>query len=237
MWTPSALASEFRVYARAVLRLVEGQHVVATNRLAATPADQALLEALADAAKPILPEAARGRHWLIAAPFRYGHAFGSRFRAAHERPGIFYAAEDIATACAEAAYWRLRALVAAGDPPPTRVTLTLIEVDIDTAHALDLTLPLFAVTEWTHPSDYAPTQALARAARQADCDAIRYPSARHREGICAAVLAPHAIRGDPRLAATVTFAGTDTELVASAAFPREFSARYRLSKGDVLESE
>ena len=47
MSTPSALASEVRPYRGRVIRIVEGQHLISTNLLAANPADQALLEALA----------------------------------------------------------------------------------------------------------------------------------------------------------------------------------------------
>ena len=56
MSTPSALASEVRPYRGRVIRIVEGQHLISTNRLAANPADQALLEALAADVKKQLPE-------------------------------------------------------------------------------------------------------------------------------------------------------------------------------------
>ncbi|MFM2022525.1 MAG: hypothetical protein RJB02_2233, partial [Pseudomonadota bacterium] len=108
MWTPTALASEARSYEGHVWRVVEAQHRISTNRLAASLADQARLEALAEAAKPDLPKAAQGLHYLLASPFRYGHRTPSRFRRADERPGIFYASEAEATAIAETAYWRLR---------------------------------------------------------------------------------------------------------------------------------
>ena len=108
MWTPTALASEFRRYRRTVWRVVEAQHRISTNRLASSLAEQQRLEELADAAKPDLPKAARGLHYLLASPFRYGHTVASRFRRPNERPGIFYASEAERTAIAETAYWRLK---------------------------------------------------------------------------------------------------------------------------------
>src|SRR5690606_7516412 len=97
----------FRPYRATVWRMVEAQHRISTNRLAANAEDQALLERLVEEVKPVLPSAARGLHYLLATPFRYGHKKASRFRRADERPGIFYAAEQAATAVAETAYWRL----------------------------------------------------------------------------------------------------------------------------------
>ncbi len=96
-------------YRGRIIRVVEAQHRISTNRLAGNTADQALLEALADEVKPLLPEAAGQLPWLLASPFRYGLGRPSRFRAADVLPGIFYAAETIDTAVTETAYWRLLA--------------------------------------------------------------------------------------------------------------------------------
>ena len=95
MSKPSAFASELRTYRVRVIRIVEAQHQISTNRLAASAADQTLLEALADEVKPQLPEAARHLPWLLASPISYGLGRPSRFRAADVLPGIFYASEDI----------------------------------------------------------------------------------------------------------------------------------------------
>jgi hypothetical protein len=102
MSTPSALASEITPYDGRVIRIVEAQHRISTNRLAGNAGDQQLLEALADEVKPNLPEAARRLPWLLASPFRYGLGRPSRFRSADTLPGIFYASEDIETAVTEA---------------------------------------------------------------------------------------------------------------------------------------
>ena len=69
--------ADLRQYRGKVWRLVEAQHRISTNRIATT-ADQALLESLVDEVKPTLPAAARGLHYLLATPFRYGHSKASR---------------------------------------------------------------------------------------------------------------------------------------------------------------
>lgn len=234
MWTPSALAPERRPYAGRVFRMVEGQHVVSTNRLTDSPGDQALLEAIIDGVKPRLPAAAAGLHWLLASPFRYGYRTGSRFRAPGERDGIFYAAETIATSAGESAYWRLRFEAAmAVAAPPTRMQMTMFAVRVKTARALDLTEAPFAGERpvWTHPSDYGPTQAFAAAAREAGTLLLRAPSARIAEGICVPVLDPAAFVSVPVLTASFTFSVAPDELIATAAFPLPFNARYRLVDG------
>ena len=70
MWTPTALASEARLWRGDAWRVVEAQHRISTNRLADGLADQARLEMLADAVKPDLPPETRGLHYLLASPFR-----------------------------------------------------------------------------------------------------------------------------------------------------------------------
>lgn len=225
MWTPSALASEARSLAGRVWRLVEAQHRISTNRLVASLDDQRLLEQLAEEVKPQVPPAARRLHWLLASPFRYGHALESRFRRAHERPGIFYAAEHEATVIAEAAYWRF--LFFARSPGALRPTAATehssFTVEVRTAAAIDLTQPPFDAdrARWTHPSDYGDCQALAAAAREARVEAIRYESVRdpeHRANV--ALLDPAAIRSmrpSHRNSWHLKFEGD--RLIAFAAFP------------------
>jgi len=237
MWTPFALAPELRSYAGRVFRMVEGQHIVSTNRLTDSPDDQMLLEAIIDGVKPRLPPAAAGLHWLLASPFRYGYRTGSRFRAPGERNGIFYAAETVATSAGESAYWRLRFEAAMAAPaPPTRLQMTMFAVRVKTARGLDLTAQPFAGERavWVHPSDYGPTQALgAAAAREAGTALLRTPSARIAEGICVPVLDPSAFVSAPVLTASFTFSTAPDELSATAAFPLRFNARYRLADGQL----
>ncbi len=185
MWTPTALASEFREIRKRVWRVVEAQHRISTNRLAASVADQALLEELAEAVKPLVPKAARGLHYLLASPFRYGHRSASRFRRADEQPGIFYASEHEHGAIAESAYWRLRFFTRSpGFVPPSTVSEhSSFSVAIVASRSLDLTLPPFDADEAAWLSeDYSACQALARDARAAGAQAIRYRSARDPAG-------------------------------------------------------
>lgn len=54
----ATLAAEARAYRGRVIRIVEAQHRISTNRLASNAVDQTLLETLADEVKPQLPDAA-----------------------------------------------------------------------------------------------------------------------------------------------------------------------------------
>lgn len=197
MSTPSALASEIRPYKGNVIRIVEAQHLIATNRLAANAADQVLLEALAEDVKPALPQSAQLLPWLLASPFRYGLGRPSRFRAPNVLPGIFYASEEIETAVAETAYWRLMAFSRSPgfQLPGTPTPMSALSVAVDARAALDLTAGKLGADRdrWTHPTDYKATQQIAAEARAANVEAIRAPSARRSSGINLAVLDPGAL--------------------------------------------
>lgn len=201
MWTPTALASELRRYRRTVWRVVEAQHRISTNRLAANLADQKRLEELADAAKPDLPKAAQGLHYLLASPFRYGHTVASRFRRANERPGIFYASEDERTAVTETAYWRLRFISRSpGFLPGNRTSEHLsFSVPLTVSRLLDLTRAPFdrRKSDWTDPQNYSPCQNLATAVREAGGQAIRSASARDPDGVNVALFDPACFARSP----------------------------------------
>ena len=70
MSEPVPVAADAVPYAGTVWRLVEAQHRISTNRLAASNDDQALLERLVEDVKPTVPPAARDLHYLLAKPFR-----------------------------------------------------------------------------------------------------------------------------------------------------------------------
>ena len=219
--------ADFRPYRRTVWRLVEAQHRISTSRLAANADDQALIEALVEEVKPSLPSAARGLHYLLATPFRYGHMRESRFRRAGERPGIFYASEHQATAVAETAYWRLLFFSRSpGFAPPTAtVEFSAFSVPVAARRALDLTREPFAAQaeRWRHSSDYSACQQFAAAARAIEAQAIRYESARdpaHRLNL--ALLDPAAFAAaEPRIEQTWHFRYEAGRLTALAAFPSE----------------
>lgn len=206
-------------------RLVEAQHRISTGRLSASLADQDRLEALAEAVKPRLPVAARGLHYLLASPFRYGHAQESRFRRANERPGIFYASEAETTAIAEAVYWRLRFFTRSPGfvPPTTTAEHSSFSVKIEATRALDLTQPPFDAdrARWTDPDDHTACQDLAVEARSADVQLIRTLSVRAPQGGCnVVVLDPAAFAARaPKTGKTWHLRFEDGQMVAIAAFP------------------
>jgi hypothetical protein len=191
-WTPRAVGSEARRAQRRLWRAVEAQHIASTLRLVANVEEQFMLERLLDQSKPPLPSDTSGLHYLLATPFRYSSPIGSRFREPAES-GIWYGAEAQRTACAELGFWRWRFLIDSDalqtlGPSPQ----TVFRAGID-GRLVDLTQPPFkrARAQWTHPDDYAPSQGFARAARQANVDAIRYESVRDpKHAAAVAVLRP-----------------------------------------------
>ena len=182
-------------------RAVEAQHRVSTMKLVDTLAEQSLLETLVESTKPPLPPDCRHLHYLLATPFRYGAPYpaGSRFRRAGLTPGVFYASKSAATAMAEMTFHRL--LFFADSPqtpwPADAGDYTAFSVRFRTAGGLDLTAPPLDVdrARWTHPTDYAACQSLADAAREADVDVLRYPSARDPAGVNLALLQCRAFAG------------------------------------------
>ncbi len=180
-------------YAADLWRAVEAQHVVSTMALVDTADEQSVLEALLDDSKPARPAGSARLHYLLFTPFRYRPPrHGSRFRGDND-PGVFYAADEVRTACAELGYWRWRHLLdtpALVSMPVASQTVFRVRV---AASAVDLRRPPFVVdrARWTDPVDYAACQAFARAAREAPVHAIRYESVRDpRRGGCCALLDP-----------------------------------------------
>lgn len=202
-WTPPALASEARRVALELelWRVVEAQHAASTMRLVDSLRDQAILERLLEASKPPFPDDTERLHYLLATPFRYRARAGSRFRAPFEA-GVWYGAEVLRTALAEKSFWQRRFLIdSPGTPDLKPVAHTAFRASIG-ALALDLRLPPLVRDRlaWTHRTDYSATQALAKQAREAAVEVIRYESVRDPErGGCAAVLVPTAFsRPKPR---------------------------------------
>jgi hypothetical protein len=169
---------------------VEAQHIVSTMRLVDTLDEQAVLEQLLEKSKPALPPGAEGKHYLLFTPFRYRSPFGSRFRRPHQA-GVWYGAEEIETVCAEIAYWRWRFLTDSegllGDDLVTQHTLFNALVSGSSINLM--AAPWLKLRRaWRDPADYARTQELGEAAREAGIGWIRYESARRRGGTCCAVL-------------------------------------------------
>ncbi len=168
--------------------------MIATRPLVDTLEEQELLERLLDESKPPLPERLAHLHFLLFTPFRYPSAAprGSRFRAATD-PGVFYAADEVRTACAELGYWRWRML----SESPALASFearqqTVFRVAVE-ASAVDLRLSPFVrdAGYWADAADHSACQAFAVAARQAGVGAIRYGSVRDPQGGgCVALLTP-----------------------------------------------
>lgn len=183
-------------------RAVEAQHIAATMALVNHRVeDQLVLEKmLEDAAKPNLPAAAQGLHYLLASPFRYSSPppAGSRFRGRFD-PAVFYGAEDVPTACAEAGYWRWRFWMDSQGLAgiSKTIAMTLFEFYARTQALLDLTIaPLSADRDlWTDRNRYSATQELARLARAGGIEIIRSESARNGpHGRCLNIMSPQAFR-------------------------------------------
>ncbi|MGE5476344.1 MAG: RES family NAD+ phosphorylase [Bacteroidales bacterium] len=172
---------------------MEDQSTAATTRLTDSLADQELLEQLLDQTKPPMPPECEGYDFLLATPFRYApYPDGSRFRRAMQPEGAFYGAEQVETAVAELAFYRLLFFyeAPAAKRPNMAAEHSAFSVRVS-ARALDLTAaPFLADREtWTHPTEYGPCQDLADAARDAGIEAVRYESVRDpNHGVSLAVL-------------------------------------------------
>ena len=167
---------------------------MSTIKLVDTLAEQALLESVLDASKPPVPVECAHLHYLLSTPFRYGAPYpaGSRFRRAGLTPGVFYASTSVGTAVAELACHRLLFFAdSPGTPWPSGPgEYTAFASRVRTQAALDLTAPPLARerARWSHPTEYAPCQALADTARAAGVDLLRYESARDPDGVNVALL-------------------------------------------------
>src|SRR5258705_5609286 len=107
-WTPDGLKSNVVALQIRAWRVVEAQSKVSTMKLTDTLEEQAALERLIDETKPHVPDDCGHLGYLLLTPFRYApYPHDSRFRRAGSPDGVFYAAEFIETAIAEAAFHRL----------------------------------------------------------------------------------------------------------------------------------
>lgn len=222
---PLPSTADLREYKSRLFRIVEAQHSISTDRLVDDAAEEEVLERLIEATKPTMPSEARGLHYLLATPFRYGYSKETRFRRVNQRPGIFYASETEKTAVAEIAYWRMR--FAAGSPGMKLSKMTsehfAFSVPVAVERALDLTCsPLDAGRNyWTRSADYGPCQRLATHARALGAQLIRYESVRDPErGLNAALFDPAGFQKPvPTSEQTWHLRFTGTKLTAFAALP------------------
>lgn len=195
IWTRCAGDSELKPLRLSPWRIVEAQHQVSTRKLVDTLEEQELLEELIEESKPADPTPRR-LHYLLSTPFRYPPLrYGSRFGPRHER-GIWYGSETHRAAFAEVAYYRFVFFEGtAADLGTVTTQLTGFTVRVRTERGIDLVGPPFDAhrAAIASPADYAETQALGRAMREASVELFRYPSARDAEGgVNVGVIAPAA---------------------------------------------
>jgi len=195
IWTRCAGGSRVRPLSTDPWRVVEAQHQIATRKLVASDAEQALLEEVLERHKPPLVDGAP-LHYLLFTPFRYPPLpHGSRFGTRGER-GIWYGAETLRTALAEVAYYRLLFLEGTeADLGPLAADLTAFHVPVRTRRGVDLTAAPFARFRPAVASQtsYAATQPLGTAMREAGVEMFRYRSARDPEGgVAAGLFSPDA---------------------------------------------
>lgn len=230
IWTRCGASSNLRPLAVRAWRTVEAQHIVSTRALVDSAAEQALLEDLLEKGKPPLPPGPefRGLHYLLAAPFRYPPLrHGSRF-ATRQEPALWYGSESLATAFAEAAYYRFWFLSGTTAVlPALAADFTAFQVPLASKKGTDLAAGPFLRFRSTiaAKADYAPTQKLGRAMREDGVEFFRYPSARDpRGGINLGVFTPRAF-GQRRPARLQAWYGVST--------PR----RFEVSRKDYFSRE
>ncbi len=176
-------------------RVVEHQHTASTRKLVDTQAEQDVLEVLLEESKPPYPPGTESLHYLLKTPFRYKNPHGSRFRAPNAPRGVFYASDQVRTALAETAYYRLRFFsdAPAMELPRQEHKLTAFSVMYRARKEIDLTEGPFACdqTRWTARNNYAATQQLAQTAMEGGVESIRYESVRDtKQGMNVALLTP-----------------------------------------------
>ncbi|MDQ8023519.1 MAG: RES family NAD+ phosphorylase [Moraxellaceae bacterium] len=182
-------------------RLVESQEQIATNRLVANLAEQALLEQMLETSKPRAPADTARLHYLLATPFRYPPLpWGSRF-GGRSQPGLFYASRGVGTVLAESAYYRLLFLAGMSVAPQGALTTqhTLFSMTIRSEKGLRLQASPFDahLTSLTDPGDYRASRALGSAMREAGIEAFEFVSARDPErGLNIALFTPLALSHD-----------------------------------------
>jgi len=203
IWEACQGPAQIRRVAGVLFRMVESQEHVATLGYVDTLEEQALLEEMLDEVKPPYRSHTDGLHYLLRTPFRYPPLkWGSRFGRIHE-PGIFYGGCSTESTLAEAAYYRFVFWYSMDGTPVKeliRSEHTLFSAGYRAERGVKLQEPPF--TRYndaiTHPADYAQTQLLGTAMREAGVDAFEYPSARDpRHGLCVGLFSPGAF-SEPR---------------------------------------
>ncbi|MCB9990461.1 MAG: RES family NAD+ phosphorylase [Rhodospirillales bacterium] len=182
-WTVEELQSNIVHLKGECWRLVESQSESSTMKLVDNDEEHDILEKAIEDTKPNFPAGCQHLHYLLKTPFRYApYPNGSRFRRANQREGAFYGSENVETAIAEMAFYRVLFFSESPDTPlpENPGAYTAFTVKYNAPHSIDLTEQPLNKDEkhWTHPNDYEACQKLADTARQARIEAIRNQSVR-----------------------------------------------------------
>jgi hypothetical protein len=125
----------------------------------------------------------------VMAAFTHPQPQGGRFTDGSY--GAYYAAADRATAIAETVHHRERFLLETR-APPLELEMRVLRATLSaTLH--DLREAGEALPDVFHTDDYAASQLLGRALREAGSEGIAYRSVRRSDGECAAVFRPRSI--------------------------------------------
>jgi hypothetical protein len=152
-----------------------------------TLAEQRVLEDLVEETKPAIPAECLRLNFLLSTPFRYSatNPNGSRFRRPFATEGVFYAAEHVATAIGETAFYRTLFYAESPETPwPTNAgEYTAFSCAFKSSSAVDIAKKTCLDDSGLyHLSDYTAAQAFADAARAKDFEIIKYRSVRDPEG-------------------------------------------------------
>jgi hypothetical protein len=166
---------------------VEAQHQISTMKITDTLAEQRVLEDLIEETKPAVPPDCLRLDFLLSTPFRYSatNPHGSRFRRPFATEGVFYAAEHVATAIAETAFYRTLFYAESPDTPwPTNAgEYTAFSIAFKSSRVSDIARkPYLDDADLYHLSDYTAAQAFADVARAQNFEIIKYRSVRDGEG-------------------------------------------------------
>jgi hypothetical protein len=198
IWREAEGERHIQPIAGTLLRMLESQAQIATNRLVDALDKQQLLEELLEGTKPDYRPGSRHLHYLLATPFRYPPLrHGSRFGRRSE-PALFYGALSLPTLLAESAYYRFVFWHGMAVPPARRLNTqhAVFEASYATPRGVRLRQAPFDrwEAELTDRADYAVMQTLGSAMRAAEVAAFEYWSARDPErGTNVALYAPEAL--------------------------------------------
>lgn len=212
IWMRCGGSSNLRALEGTPWRVVESQQRISTRQLVDSDREHQILEDLIEQSKPPIEE--EGLTFLLFSPFRYPPLeHGSRFGRPNE-PSLWYGAEKLETAFAEAAYYRL--LFFAGttaDLLPNQISMSAFQVAVRSEKGVDLTVAPFEehFGVLTSKTDYSATQQLGSDMRAAAVELFRYPSARdQRHAPNVALFLPSAFALKKPLGPPVTWTCTVT---------------------------